>query len=79
MPKPLRSSKDRKVKSRLGAKKQAISHESNVIELAPLSKADRYEKRRKREEELRAEAPKMSKKKQKRLEAYIVRPFFLLK
>ncbi|KAI9753028.1 MAG: hypothetical protein M4579_005370 [Chaenotheca gracillima] len=44
---------------------------SNVEELVPASRAEKEEKRRRLREELRAQQPKISSKKQKRLDKYI--------
>ena len=49
-----------------------VGQDSNVVEILPMSKEDKDEKRRQRDEERRAHQPKMSRKKQKRLETYIV-------
>jgi ATP-dependent RNA helicase DHX37/DHR1 len=46
--------------------------DSNAAELVPLSQRERDEKKRALKEELKAQQPKMSGKKQKRLEKYIV-------
>jgi hypothetical protein len=47
--------------------------DSNALEITPLSKDEKEERRRKLKEELRAQQPKVSSKKQKRLDKYIVR------
>lgn len=46
--------------------------DTNVPEIMPISKAEKEERRRKLREELRAQQPKISAKKQKRLDKYIV-------
>ena len=71
---PIRKPRDRKSKHRDASKHKAavVRQDSNVVEILPVSKADKDEKRRQREEERRARQPKISKKKQKRLETYIV-------
>lgn len=50
---------------------EPATNDSNVTEILPPSKAEREEKRRKLREELRAQQPKISSKKQKRLDKYI--------
>ena len=50
----------------------ASVEDSNTAEIVPLSQRDREDKKRRLREELRAQQPKMSGKKQKRLEKYIV-------
>ncbi|WEW61537.1 putative ATP-dependent RNA helicase DHR1 [Emydomyces testavorans] len=47
------------------------NEDSNAIEILPVSKAEREEKKRLLREELRAQQPKISSKKQKRLDKYI--------
>jgi ATP-dependent RNA helicase DHX37/DHR1 len=47
--------------------------DTNALEITPLSKDEKEERRRKLREELRAQQPKISSKKQKRLDKYIVR------
>lgn len=48
------------------------AEDSNALEILPASKRDREEKRERLREELRASQPKVSGKKKKRLEKYIV-------
>ncbi|KAK5167872.1 hypothetical protein LTR04_007069, partial [Oleoguttula sp. CCFEE 6159] len=61
----------------LARRKQHKSHsppsngDANVVELHPASKTEREERRQKLKEELRAQQPKVSSKKQKRLDKYI--------
>lgn len=50
-----------------------VPQDTNVVELQPVSKTEKEEKRQKLKEELRAQQPKISGKKQKRLDKYIVR------
>ncbi len=47
--------------------------DSNAAEIWPASKGEKEDRRRRLKEELRAQQPKMSSKKQKRLDKYIVR------
>lgn len=47
--------------------------DTNVAEIMPISKAEKEARRQKLREELRVQQPKMSSKKKKRLEKYIVR------
>lgn len=47
--------------------------DSNVTEIVPVSKDEKEEKRQKLREEWRAQQPKISSKKQKRFDKYIVR------
>jgi ATP-dependent RNA helicase DHX37/DHR1 len=49
--------------------------DTNATEIVPVSKAEKEERRQKLKEELRGQQPKMSSKKRKRLEKYIVRDF----
>ncbi len=53
--------------------KQESEQDSNAVELLPVSKAERAEKRQKLLQESRAQQPRVSKKKQKRLETYLAR------
>lgn len=46
--------------------------DSNAVEILPLEKAQQEEKRRVLKAQMRAQQPKMSSKKQKRLDKYIV-------
>jgi len=46
--------------------------DSNAVEILPASKAESEERRQKLKEELKAQQPKISSKKQKRLDKYIV-------
>lgn len=54
--------------------KTTAGQDSNALTVVPASKEEREERRRKMREELRAQqvAPKISAKKQKRLDKYIV-------
>ena len=54
-------------------KEPADSVDTNVEQLAPISKDEKEARRQKLREELRAQNPAVSSKKQKRLEKYIVR------
>ncbi|PGH17235.1 hypothetical protein AJ80_04877 [Polytolypa hystricis UAMH7299] len=64
--------RQRKHKGRDRDKKAAAQPEdSNAVEIQPVSKTEREEKRQKLREELRAQQPKISSKKQKRLDKYI--------
>lgn len=53
--------------------KPGSSQDTNLAEIDSISKAERDEKKRILREELRAQQPKISGKKQKRLDKYIVR------
>jgi hypothetical protein len=46
--------------------------DSNVLEILPISKAEKEERRQKLREELRIQQPNISAKKKKRLDKYIV-------
>lgn len=50
-----------------------VPQDTNVVELQPASKTEKEERRQELREELRAQQPKISSKKQKRLDKYIVR------
>jgi ATP-dependent RNA helicase DHX37/DHR1 len=47
--------------------------DTNAVEIVPVSKAEKEERRQKLREQLREQQPKMSSKKKKRLDKYIVR------
>lgn len=68
-PKPRQRKNKHRQQENAGAQQQ----DTNVVELLPTSKAEKEERRRKLREELRASQPKISAKKQKRLDKYIVR------
>lgn len=53
--------------------KSGPSNDSNAPELIPGPKSEREEKRRQLKEDLRAQQPKVSSKKKKRLDKYVVR------
>ena len=73
MPKPTRKRKQKSKKSdQHGGSGSFAKHDSNILKLHPLPKADRDEKRRQLEVELKARQPKISREKQKRLNKYIV-------
>ncbi|KAL2372604.1 adenosinetriphosphatase [Blastomyces gilchristii SLH14081] len=63
--------RQRKHKNKLKETNPPPQQDTNVIELAPVPKSEKEEKRRKLREELRAQQPKISGKKQKRLDKYI--------
>lgn len=71
MPKFTPRQRKHKIKKR---EKQPVvaPQDTNVVELLPVSKTEKEEKRQKLKEELRAQQPKISSKKQKRLDKYIV-------
>lgn len=50
-----------------------VPQDTNVVELQPVSKTEKEERRHELREEFRAQQPKISSKKQKRLDKYIVR------
>ncbi|KAJ9226178.1 hypothetical protein DTO027B5_5862 [Paecilomyces variotii] len=66
-PKPRQRKNKHRQQENAGAQQQ----DTNVVELLPTSKAEKEERRRKLREELRASQPKISAKKQKRLDKYI--------
>ncbi|KAL2404021.1 putative ATP-dependent RNA helicase DHR1 [Exophiala dermatitidis] len=69
---PVRRQRKQKARAREEKEKgQAASQQTNHEVIIPLSKAEREEKKRKLREELRAQQPKISSKKQKRLDKYI--------
>ena len=49
-----------------------VGGDSNAVEVLPTGRLEKEEKRRQIKEEFRAQQPKMSGKKQKRLDKYIV-------
>ena len=78
MPKFVPRQRKHKVLRRTNGGKDATpALDSNALELLPASQREREEKRRKLKEELRAQQPKMSGKKQKRLDKYIVSVIFV--
>ncbi|EXJ87615.1 hypothetical protein A1O3_04576 [Capronia epimyces CBS 606.96] len=66
----VRRQRKHKVRAR-EEKGQAATQQTNQEVIVPLSKTEREEKKRKLQEELRAQQPKISSKKQKRLDKYI--------
>ncbi|PGH31285.1 ATP-dependent RNA helicase DHX37/DHR1 [[Emmonsia] crescens] len=63
--------RQRKHKNKQKENNPTSQQDTNVTELAPVPKSEKEEKRRKLREELRAQQPKISGKKQKRLDKYI--------
>ncbi|KAM5475201.1 putative ATP-dependent RNA helicase DHR1 [Microsporum audouinii] len=63
--------RQRKHKARARENQPKLSQDTNATEVAPVSKEEKEERRRKLREELRAQQPKISGKKQKRLDKYI--------
>ncbi|OJD16603.1 hypothetical protein AJ78_03243 [Emergomyces pasteurianus Ep9510] len=63
--------RQRKHKNKQKENHTSSQQDTNVTELAPVPKSEREEKRRKLREELRAQQPSISSKKQKRLDKYI--------
>ncbi|KAK2751791.1 putative ATP-dependent RNA helicase DHR1 [Onygenales sp. PD_40] len=63
--------RQRKHKNKQKENQGVYNVDSNVTEIAPVSKSEKEEKRRKLKEELRAQQPNVSGKKQKRLDKYI--------
>jgi ATP-dependent RNA helicase DHX37/DHR1 len=63
----------RQRKHRKREKQPDLAQDTNVVELLPVSNTEKEERRRKLKEELKAQQPKISSKKQKRLDKYIVR------
>lgn len=63
----------RRRKQKHRAKETQPQTDSNVLEIVPLSKDEKEARRQKLREELRSQHPKISAKKQKRLDKYIVR------
>ncbi|EER43979.1 RNA helicase [Histoplasma capsulatum H143] len=63
--------RQRKHKNKLKETNPIPQQDTNVAELAPVSKLEKEEKRRKYREELLAQQPRISGKKQKRLDKYI--------
>ena len=70
MPSKFKPTRDRKHKHRQKTQVQDIT-DANLPQIVAPSKVEREEKRRKLREELRANLPKVSSKKQKRLDKYI--------
>jgi ATP-dependent RNA helicase DHX37/DHR1 len=67
--------RQRKPKARQKGNQYAGSNlDTNVIEIHPLSQSEKEEKKQRLKEELRAQQPKVSRQKQKRLDKYIVMP-----
>lgn len=67
-----RKHKINKTQSRDSRHGNALNDDSNTTEILPVTKAEKEEKRRQLKEDLRAQQPKISSKKQKRLDKYIV-------
>jgi ATP-dependent RNA helicase DHX37/DHR1 len=66
--------RDRKQRSRRqDGKATSAPVDTNVTEIIPVSKAEKEAKRQQLREQLREQQPKMSSKKKKRLDKYIVR------
>ncbi|KAI5299669.1 hypothetical protein KEM56_003053, partial [Ascosphaera pollenicola] len=63
--------RQRKHKVRAREEQDGAGKDTNAEQVMPVSQAEREERRKKMKEELRAEQPKMSSKKQKRLDKYI--------
>lgn len=61
-----------KTQRRDGKSGNRPSNDSNATEIIPVPKTEREEKRRQLKEDLRTQQPKISSKKQKRLDKYIV-------
>lgn len=73
MPKPVPRQRKSKVRAREAASAPYVGPEdANVTEILPTSKAEKEERRRKLKEDLRGQQPKISSKKKKRLDHYIV-------
>lgn len=71
--------RDRKQRGRRqNGKSTSTPVDTNVTEIVPVSKAEKEVKRQQLREQLREQQPKMSSKKKKRLDKYIVRLDFLL-
>lgn len=65
--------RDRKQRARRQDGKSASAPvDTNVTEIIPISKAEKEAKRQQLREQLRGQQPKMSSKKKKRLDKYIV-------
>jgi len=64
--------RQRKHKARARDAQSVVAADANALEILPVSKADKEERRRLLKEELRANATKVSSKKSKRLDKYIV-------
>lgn len=64
--------RQRKHKARDRQNQPKLPQDTNVAEVAPVSKKEKEEKRQKLQAELRAQQSKISSKKQKRLDKYIV-------
>lgn len=67
--------RERKQKHR--AKESQPQVDSNVLEILPVPKDEKEVRREELREEFRAQYPKVSAKKQKRLDKYIVRHYLL--
>ena len=67
-----RKHKINKSQSRRGGSGDGLSNDTNTTEILPVTKTEKEEKRRQLKEDLRAQQPKISSKKQKRLDKYIV-------
>lgn len=68
-----RKHKINKTQSRNSRSGKDVNNDSNTTEIIPVAKSEKEEKRRQLKEDLRAQRPKISSKKQKRLDKYIVR------
>lgn len=72
--------RDRKQRGRRqDGKATSAPVDTNVTEIIPVSKAEKEAKRQQLREQLREQQPKMSSKKKKRLDKYIVRSDVCLK
>lgn len=67
-----RKHKSRHRDGRSGKSDSEPGNDSNVTELLPVTRTEKEEKRQQLKEDLRAQQPKVSSKKQKRLDKYIV-------
>lgn len=77
---PTKFSRDRK-KKRLGGKSNDSgkgSIDPNALEIIPLPRSEKEKKKKELREQLRAQQPKISSQKQKRLDKYIVIHFKML-
>ncbi|KAF2137313.1 uncharacterized protein K452DRAFT_278730 [Aplosporella prunicola CBS 121167] len=71
MPKFVPRQRKHKARQREAEQQQNGAPDPNAAELLPAGKAEREERKRKMKDELKAQQPKMSSKKQKRLDKYI--------
>ncbi len=75
MPKFVPRQRKHKINKRVahdGKSGNGVVSDSNVVELLPVTKTEKEERRIQLREELRAQQSKVSSKKQKRLDKYIV-------